>query len=107
MINTKGANEERELSILLHQNSPGNFDEQTMHEVFMKIMITSCYTYGGAEKDSYNFTQYIQKYRDKLTEEVFEEVYSEQMEYLKGFVVQSGVYSDSDGGEYNSLQKIY
>lgn len=107
MINTKGVNEERELSILLHQNSPHNVEEQTMNEVFMKNMITSCYAYGGAEKDSYNFTQYIKKYRDKLTEEVFEEVYREQMEYLKGFVVQSAVFTDSEGGQYNSLQKIY
>lgn len=106
MINTKGINAEFELNKFLHHSAPHNVDEQTMNEVFMKNMITSCYAYGGAEKNSYNFKNYIQKYRDKLTEPVFEEVYSEQMEYLKGFVVQSAVYSDSDGGEYNSLQKI-
>jgi len=105
-MKTKGVNEERQLSILLHQNSPDNVDEQTMHEVFMKNMITSCFAYGGAEKDSYNFTQYIKKYRDKLTEDVFDEVYNEQMEYLKGFVVQSGVYTDSEGGSYNALVKM-
>ena len=106
MINTKGINAEFELNKFLHHQAPHNVDEQTMHEVFMKNMITSCYAYGGAEKDSYNFIQYIKKYRDKLTEEVFEEVYSEQMEYLKDFVVHNAVFSDSDGGEYNSLQKI-
>ena len=101
-MNTKGINTEYELNKLkLNDDSV-----QTMYEVFMKNMITSCYTYGGAEKDSYNFTQYIKKYRDKLTEPVFEEVYKEQMEFLKGFVVQSAVYSDSEGGQYNSLQKV-
>ena len=101
-MNTKNINTEYELNKLkLNDDSV-----QTMYEVFMKNMITSCYAYGGAEKSSYNFTQYIKKYRDKLTKEVFEEVYQEQMEFLKGFVVQSAVYSDSDGGEYNSLVKI-
>ena len=101
-MNTKNINTEYELNKLkLNDDSL-----QTMYEVFMKNMITSCYTYGGVEKDSYNFTQYIKKYRDKLTEEVFEEVYSEQMEYLKGFAVQKAVYSDSEGGVYNSLQKL-
>ena len=101
-MNTKGINTEYELNKLkLNDNS-----EQTMYEVFMKNMITSCYTYGGAEKSSYNFTQYIQKYRDNLTDEVFEEVYEEQMEFLKGFVVQSAHYVDAEGGQYNSLQKI-
>ncbi len=106
MINTKGINEEFELNKFLHHSAPHNVDEQTMNEVFMKNMITSCYTYGGAEKSSYNFKNYIQKYRDKLTEEVFEEVYEEQMQYLKDFVVHNAVYSDSEGGRYNSLQKI-
>ena len=104
-MKTKGINSEKDLMDFrsLEENK---LCGQVMYEVLMKNMITSCYTYGGAEKDSYNFTQYIKKYRDKLTEEVFEEVYEEQMEYLKDFVVQSAVYSDSDGGEYNSLQKI-
>lgn len=101
MINTKGINSSDDLNKVSLKDS-----EQTMHEVFMKNMITSCFTYGGAEKDSYNFTQYIQKYRDKLTEEVFEAVYEEQMEYLKTFKIVSGVYTDGEGCTYNSLQKI-
>ena len=101
-MNTKGINTEYELNKLkLNDGS-----EQTMYEVFMKNMITSCYTYGGAEKESYNFTQYIQKYRDNLTEPVFEEVYKEQTEYLKCFAVKSSVFTDGDGVQYNSLQKV-
>ena len=101
-MNTKNINTEYELNKLkLNDDS-----EQTMYEVFMKNMITSCFTYGGVEKESYNFTQYIKKYRDKLTKEVFEEVYQEQMEFLKGFVVQSAVFTDGEGGVYNSIQKI-
>ena len=101
-MNTKNINTEYELNKLkLNDDS-----EQTMYEVFMKNMITSCFTYGGVEKESYNFTQYIQKYRDNLTDEVFEAVYKEQTEYLKDFAVKSAHYVDAEGGRYNSLQKI-
>jgi hypothetical protein len=99
-MKTKGINTEQEL----REFSITVDSEQAMYEVFMKNMITSCYAYGGAEKSSYNFTRFIQKYRDNLTEEVFEEVYREQMEYLKGFEVQSGVYTDAEGNIYNSLK---
>jgi len=100
-MKTKGINSSDDLSRVSFKDST-----QTMYEVFMKNMITSCFAYGGVEKESYNFNQYIKKYRDNLTDEVFEAVYKEQMEYLKGFVVQSGVYSDGDGGSYNALVKL-
>lgn len=99
-MKTKGINTEQEL----REFSITDDSEQTMYEVFMKNMITSCYAYGGAEKSSYNFTRFIQKYRDNLTEEVFEEVYNDQIEFLKDFEVQIGVYTDAEGLTYNSLK---
>lgn len=104
-MKSKGINSEKDLMDFrsLEENK---LCGQVMYEVLMKNMITSCFTYGGAEKESYNFEKYIQKYKDNLTEEIFEAVYEEQMEYLKTFKIVSGVYTDSEGCTYNSLQKI-
>lgn len=104
-MKTKGINSEKDLMHFRSQEE-NKLCGQVMYEVLMKSMITSCYTYGGAEKGSYNFEKYIEKYKDNLTEDVFEAVYDEQMEYLKAFKVISGVYTDVEGCTYNSLQKI-
>jgi|688.fasta_scaffold2075636_1 hypothetical protein len=85
-------------------NSLRNKDEQTQIEVYMKGMINSCFTYGGYEKGSHNFKQYIEKYRNQLGEQVFEEVYAEQVKYLtEKCEVIHNTFTDSEGLSYNSL----
>ena len=99
-MKTRGINSEEE--ILKHRTKK-RISNQVMNELFMKGMIRSCYTYGGAERGSYNFETYIKPYQDKLPIEVFNEVYEEQTKYLSQFEVQTNVYTDSEGLNYNSL----
>ena len=35
---------------------------------YMNSMMESCFTYGGVDKDSYNFEKYLSKYKDELGE---------------------------------------
>jgi hypothetical protein len=72
---------------------------------YLKSMMESCYAYGSIERDSWNFEKYISPYIDKLGEELFEQVYQEQYEYLQDFIVVHSVYTDSEGGNYNRLEK--
>jgi len=70
----------------------------------LKEMIKSCFTYGGAERGTYNFNTYIEPYSSKLSVEEFNKVYEEYLNELKeNFVVQHSVYSDGEGCSYNSL----
>ena len=72
----------------------------------MKEMMESCYTYGGAEKDSYNYERYILKYKDKLGEELFNKVYDEHLRDLKeNYLVENNTYTDCEGLTYSNLVK--
>ncbi len=70
----------------------------------LKEMINSCFTYGGAGVDSYNYKTYILKYKDNLGEDVFTQVYNEHLQYLTdNATVQTNVYTDCEGLSYNNL----
>lgn len=72
----------------------------------LKEMIESCYTYGGADRDTYNFDTYIKKYELEIGKEMFEKTYTEHLSLLKDqYSIQSNVYTDSEGLNYNSLIK--
>lgn len=72
----------------------------------LKQMINSCFTYGSADRDSYQFKKYILPYKDKLGEEIFEQVYETHLSDLKeNYIVDLSVYTDSEGLTYNSLNK--
>ena len=49
----------------------------------LKEMIESCYTYGGADRDTYNFDTYIKKYELEIGKEMFEKTYTEHLSLLK------------------------
>lgn len=67
-------------------------------------MIDSCFTYGGADVDSYNYSKYIVKHKEELGAELFESVYNERLTYLKANAeIISNVYTDKDGCTYNKL----
>ena len=72
----------------------------------LKEMIDSCYTYGGIDKESYNYSKYILPYKDKLGAKLFEKIYKEEAERLTQYKVVYNVYTDCDGLTYNSLEKI-
>jgi len=70
-------------------------------------MIDSCFTYGGAEKDSSNFKRYILPYMRDIKEKRFYEIYEQRMEFLnKHAKIRSNVYTDCEGMTYNSLEII-
>jgi hypothetical protein len=65
-------------------------------------MIRSCFTYGGADRNSYNYTRFIAKYESELGN--FEEIYTKELEFLnKNATVETNVYTDSEGLTYNRL----
>jgi hypothetical protein len=73
----------------------------------LKTMIDACYTYEGAERDSYNYHTYIKQFEDILGSVLFEKVYTEYLQHLKdNFKIVESIYKDSDGLTYNSLQAI-
>ncbi len=72
----------------------------------LKEMIESCYTYGGADRDTYNFDTYIKKYELEIGKEMFEKTYTEHLSLLKDkYSIQLNVYTDCEGLNYNSLIK--
>ena len=97
---TKGINSEAQI---FDYKKSKEISEQERTELSLKSMLLSCYVYGGLEKTDRNYEQYIKPYEGKLPIEVFNEVYNEQVEYLKGFEVKTNVYTDSEGLNYNSL----
>jgi len=69
-------------------------------------MMDSCFTYGGLDKTSYNYERYILPYKERLGEELFNEVFDNYSDYLKqNYTIERNVYTDSDGLTYNSLIK--
>lgn len=71
---------------------------------FMKNMMTSCYTYGSIEKDSYYYKDYLEKWEVILGKDLFEKVYQQQKKELSAYKVVRSVYTDSEGLTYNSLE---
>ena len=67
--------------------------------------LKSCYTYGGIERNSYNFKEYIKKYEDILSKPLFDKRYKREAERLKSYKVIPATYTDTDGLTYNSLVK--
>jgi hypothetical protein len=100
-MKTTGINTQEELS-----KNGNSEDPQFAAEINMKEMMTSCYTYGGIEKTSYNFERYLMKYRKELSYRTFNEVYNEQKTFLEGFKIVFNTYTDCDGLNYNSLVKL-
>ena len=80
------------------------YGTQLYFEIKMKEMIDSCFTYGGYDKESHNFKRYIFPHTNNLPMVIFEEVYTEQVNFLeKNCIVDRGVYTDSEGCTYNKL----
>jgi len=80
---------------------------KTLRLKFFKEMIESCFTYGNAGRDSYQFKTYIQPYEKELGKKLFDEVYESHLQYLKAnFRVEKNVYVDSEGVTYNSLKPL-
>lgn len=78
--------------------------EKDRKELSLKSMLISCFCYGGVDKDSWNFERYISPYVKELGDELFEEVYNEQVAFLnKNCTVKENVYEDCEGLNYNSL----
>ena len=83
-----------------------NTTEEKMNIDALKSMIESCYTYGGASKETYNFSKYISPYIDRLGNDMFEKIYTEHMEYLVlNCSVVDNVYTDCEGLSYSTLVK--
>lgn len=77
------------------------------HEIeALKRMIESCYTYGGAGKETFNYEHYIHKYEEILGKKLFEKIYTEHLSNLiLNYSVVDNVYTDFEGLTYNSLVK--
>lgn len=75
---------------------------QSIYEEGLRSMIESCFVYGGMGKDD----EYIRPYKYKLGEEEFHRIYDEHTKYLtENFIVERSVYTDGEGGIYNSLKQ--
>lgn len=71
----------------------------------LKEMITSCWTYGGAGRDNWNFKRYIEPYREKVGKD-FDKIYEEHLQDLiNNYEVEHSVYTDAEGCTYNQLIK--
>ena len=69
----------------------------------LKSMVESCYTYGGADKDSLNYKKYIEPYKEKLHPLLFITTYHNELQRLQAYEVVNNVYTDNEGCTYNSL----
>jgi len=76
---------------------------QEKAEFSLKGTLVSCFTYGGIEKNGYNFERYILPYKKNMSEKVFDEIYDEMELHFQNCTVNSSVYTDADGSIYNSL----
>lgn len=70
----------------------------------LKGMIQSCFTYGGADKEHYNYERYIKPHEEKMGRELFSIVYNNELQNLKlNYEVKTNVYQDAEGLNYSSL----
>lgn len=69
-------------------------------------MIDSCFTYGGADKESHNFERYILPYKNRLGARLFNSTYKKRLaELKKDYEIKFNVHTDYEGCSYNSLIK--
>jgi hypothetical protein len=68
-------------------------------------MLESCYTYGGIDRNNYNFGKYLQKYEDILGAQLFNETYQRESQRLKKYIILENTYTDCEGLTYNTLIK--
>jgi len=72
----------------------------------LKSMMKSCFAYGGLEKNSFNYKEYILKFKKEMPQSTFYRVYNTYKKYLKkNYKVLYNTSTDSEGGSYNSLEK--
>jgi hypothetical protein len=103
-MKTKGINTSEDVEKFRRDE---NIEHDAEQELWLKSMMISCFAYGGIEKTSFNYERYIKEYEERLGEEIFNEVYEEQAEFLnKNYTVEINVYTDSEGLTYNKLNKI-
>lgn len=70
---------------------------------YFKSMMRSCYAYNSLSKDE----KYLQKYKESLGLEAFNELYDEESTRLKNtYRVVSGTHTDHEGVTYNTLEEI-
>lgn len=75
-------------------------------EEALTSMIKSCFTYGGADKDSWNYNRYITQYQKEFSEEDFNRIYEDTIKDLKeNYQIKEYVYIDQEGCSYNELVK--
>ena len=79
--------------------------EKIYEEVeFMKSMMKSVFVYDSVLSKQ---NSYLIKYKKTLGEELYNDVFDEDKEYLtKNYSVVEGTYTDCEGVTYNSLVKI-
>lgn len=67
-------------------------------------MIKSCFTYGGADPDSYNYSRYILPYKQLLPDNIFDLVYAVTLQDLKtNWMILPSSGEDGEGNLYNTL----
>lgn len=81
-------------------------EKNTENALHLFRMMESCYTYGGIETNSYNYTRYILPYKQDLGEKLFNELYEQFSKKLSEYKVIYNTYTDLEGCTYNTLQKI-
>lgn len=80
-------------------NTPKKIDD-------MKSMMQSMFAYHQLQRSGYFFDMYLKAYEEELGTELFDKVYNEHSEYLKGkYEVVSNVYTDHEGCTYNELKE--
>jgi hypothetical protein len=73
----------------------------------LNSMMKSCYCYGGAERNDYNFERYILPFEKILGKVLFSVSYTAILTELKEkYTIEVNTYTDAEGCQYNSLKKI-
>ena len=74
----------------------------TTETQWMKRMMRSLFAYHNLSNDN----SYLEKYKERLGIERFNHVYDSFEKFLiENFEIKCGVYTDSEGGSYNSISK--
>lgn len=96
------------MNTIVNKNQPNNQINTTMidHETNLKEMIKSCYAYGGADRETYNFERYIKPHKKYFTDKKFDEIYTSCLqELILNYSIRHNVYTDIEGCSYNELIK--
>jgi hypothetical protein len=103
-MKTKGIVTDEQIRLFKNKyNSCLDIPTNIYNELSMKEMIISCFSYGSIERDSYWFEKYIQPKQKDMTKKVFEDIYAEMCNSLKNAQIIYGTYTDSEGGNYNTV----